>query len=405
MYSHCVLKGSSVLCPLSEAPLYYTCSYCLQAEDSSMDARLTRIQQRYLLSERASNCSSSNTPDVKLEQRRQQRMRRARTDPRGEEGEGRGGGEAGGWVGMKGKGVKGKGLKGKWVKGSVMEGKGLKSGGTREEDVTGDLEMGSGTQSDGVAVQRLELTVKGAEELEKLERQGENKGKEKRSGDIETSISYRDRTASDGEQVGERESPILLKASSTAVVAATPSRKRYSVQSGVKLSKSPVLKLNRVQTPPSATRPASLLSRLKGKQCTSKEQHQDEPTTTASAVETPRLALTVNDGSGEQSNTAQRTAEVSDVLCSPGFSESTTPTRTCPRKRLELTLSDATAQSSGSVESETGTKLRRSPRKNKWIAGKKSSSIPPVDIKQASHKGKSYKKVCRNFQSNIFAAL
>ena len=35
-----------------------------------MDARLTRIQQRYLLSERASNCSSSNTPEVKLKQRK-----------------------------------------------------------------------------------------------------------------------------------------------------------------------------------------------------------------------------------------------------------------------------------------------------------------------------------------------
>ena len=31
-----------------------------------MDARMTRIQQRYLLSERASNCSSSNTPEVKF---------------------------------------------------------------------------------------------------------------------------------------------------------------------------------------------------------------------------------------------------------------------------------------------------------------------------------------------------
>ena len=41
-------------------------SYCLQPEDSQMDARMTRIQQRYLLSERASNCSSSNTPEVKF---------------------------------------------------------------------------------------------------------------------------------------------------------------------------------------------------------------------------------------------------------------------------------------------------------------------------------------------------
>ena len=48
-------------------------SYCLQPEDSVMDSRLTRIQQRYLISERASNCSSSNTPEVKLEQRRRRR--------------------------------------------------------------------------------------------------------------------------------------------------------------------------------------------------------------------------------------------------------------------------------------------------------------------------------------------
>ena len=43
-------------------------SYCLQPEDSQMDARMTCIQQHYLLSERASNCSSSNTPEVKVEQ-------------------------------------------------------------------------------------------------------------------------------------------------------------------------------------------------------------------------------------------------------------------------------------------------------------------------------------------------
>ena len=42
-----------------------------------MDSRLTRIQQRYLISERASNCSSSNTPEVKLEQRRRRRRRKA----------------------------------------------------------------------------------------------------------------------------------------------------------------------------------------------------------------------------------------------------------------------------------------------------------------------------------------
>ena len=40
-----------------------------------MDSRLTRIQQRYLISERASNCSSSNTPEVKLEQRRRRRRK------------------------------------------------------------------------------------------------------------------------------------------------------------------------------------------------------------------------------------------------------------------------------------------------------------------------------------------
>ena len=72
-----IIRGSTVytcmhVCMCSG--VWHVClcvfSYCLQPEDSQMDARMTRIQQCYLLSERASNCSSSNTPEVKVEQRR-----------------------------------------------------------------------------------------------------------------------------------------------------------------------------------------------------------------------------------------------------------------------------------------------------------------------------------------------
>lgn len=39
----------------------FLCSYCLTGEDTSLDAKLTRIQQRYLGSESISNCSAVNT--------------------------------------------------------------------------------------------------------------------------------------------------------------------------------------------------------------------------------------------------------------------------------------------------------------------------------------------------------
>lgn len=47
-----------------------SCSYCLSAHDSSLDARLMKIQQRCLASERASNCSTANTPRVDRRRKR-----------------------------------------------------------------------------------------------------------------------------------------------------------------------------------------------------------------------------------------------------------------------------------------------------------------------------------------------
>ena len=48
----------------------FSCSYCLSAHDSSLDARLMKIQQRCLVSERASNCSTANTPRVDRRRKR-----------------------------------------------------------------------------------------------------------------------------------------------------------------------------------------------------------------------------------------------------------------------------------------------------------------------------------------------
>lgn len=48
----------------------FSCSYCLSAHDSSLDARLMKIQQRCLASERASNCSTANTPRVDRRRKR-----------------------------------------------------------------------------------------------------------------------------------------------------------------------------------------------------------------------------------------------------------------------------------------------------------------------------------------------
>ena len=48
----------------------FSCSYCLSAHDSSLDARLIKIQQRCLASERASNCSTANTPRVDRRRKR-----------------------------------------------------------------------------------------------------------------------------------------------------------------------------------------------------------------------------------------------------------------------------------------------------------------------------------------------
>ena len=43
---------------------YHGVDYCMSAEDFSKDSKLTKIQQRYLISERASHCSTVSTPHV-----------------------------------------------------------------------------------------------------------------------------------------------------------------------------------------------------------------------------------------------------------------------------------------------------------------------------------------------------
>ena len=56
-------------------PLYNLLSYCLTDEDTSIDAKLTKIQQRYLFSERASHCSTVVTPKAERAKQQARRMK------------------------------------------------------------------------------------------------------------------------------------------------------------------------------------------------------------------------------------------------------------------------------------------------------------------------------------------
>lgn len=58
--------------------LFLSHSYCLTTDDASLDARLTRIQQRCLISERSSNCSTVVTPKAERAQKQSRRMKAAK---------------------------------------------------------------------------------------------------------------------------------------------------------------------------------------------------------------------------------------------------------------------------------------------------------------------------------------
>ena len=264
-------------------------SYCLQPEDSQMDARMTRIQQRYLLSERASNCSSSNTPEVKVEQRRRRRLKRAETSSAHDE--------------------------------------------RREKD-----ELGVATSQQ--ARERLELTVR-----EKERESDTEKKSEVVSGGI--------RTATEGEKISLAPGQAAERAGGSS----------GSVRSRIKLSKSPVVKLHRIQTPPSAAGPGSLLTRLTDK--------------------------------SRASYPTQRTAE-------PGLGNSLAESLSPPsgQPRLESAVEDTSGCGTGEVSAVS--KLRRSPRKNKWTAGKPAGSGAPGETRQAAKKEKSHKKVARWWHMQIW---
>ena len=60
---------------------------------------------------------------------------------------------------------------------------------------------------------------------------------------------------------------------------------------------------------------------------------------------------------------------------------------------LEAAVEDASGCGTGEVSAVS--KLRRSPRKNKWAAGKPAGSGAPGETRQAAKKEKSHKKVAR----------
>ena len=223
-------------------------------------------------------CSSSNTPEVKVEQRRRRRLKRAVTSSAHDE--------------------------------------------RREKDE-------SGVATSQQAWERLELTVR-----EKERESDTEKKSEVVSGGI--------RTATEGEKISLAPGQPAERAGGSS----------GSVRSRIKLSKSPVVKLHRIQTPPSAAGPGSLLTRLTDK--------------------------------SRASHSTQRTAE-------PGLgnslAESLTPLSGEPR--LESATSGC-----GTGEVSAVSKLRRSPRKNKikWAAGKPAGSDAP-ETRQAAKKEKSHKKV------------
>lgn len=291
-----------------------------------MDARLTRIQQRYLLSERASNCSSSNTPEVKLEQRRRRRLRKVETSTGSTE---RGGRDSGG------------------------------AGGVRT-----DTEQ-----------ERLKLTAQQSRggrggEKGKVMPRADSKGKKRRETATSTTTTEPTicSTSSEHSDPKLNRSPVLMlhrvnvKADSEAAVAESQQTTPTRSSVGIKLNRSPVVKLHRILTPPSS-QPVSLLNQL----------------------------------------TSRQTAEITVEQPLESSHHLDPLTTTSEKQRLELTRSDTTQPSdsagplvSSSQSSSADTTLRRSPRRNKWIAGQPGGgSVPPDgDSKEASGKGKSNKKVC-----------
>lgn len=357
----CRATWSRVCSPIILASLFpislsvHVYSYCLHPEDATMDARLTRIQQRYLLSERASNCSSSNTPEVKLEQRRRRRLRRMGTDTHNESGRDKSSTEAAQerleLIPRQQKGEE-EGTE-KRNKTAARVGVDCDSEKAREKEelVAANRPTEQSTGSTGVKspvmkLHRVQTPPSAQSGLSRLT----SKLKASQSSVEQLAESIQDVLLSEKPKLELHVAPSGASRPATVEVEASSNQ----CTSGVKLSRSPVVKLHRIQTPPSA-HPVRLLSRLTGKRRAT--QSPEEPHSESIHVEDgpppekPRLELTLNDAS-------QPNVEPSSDQCS-----------------------------SGSVCS----KLRSSPRRNKWIAGKTCSSETPRNSKQTS---KSNKKVC-----------
>ncbi|CAI8044003.1 hypothetical protein GBAR_LOCUS24423 [Geodia barretti] len=222
----------------------------------------------------------------------------------------------------------------------------------------------------------------------------------------------------------------------------TPSR-ASTLSTGIRLNKSPVVKLHKVETPPSTSRPASLFSALISRDSTSStttREHRWQHCETGSEQEQPQTEGMETDPASPMGNKSllelipAATSATNDILdtidllhhtgdqlhiregrSTSGVCGSQPGLHRIPRNRIELTLkkeplagtpSGAAEQtSSQQVSSSAGglvlppsgdvmlpetSGLRRSPRKNKWISsgqGKSSSRH-----QSASDRGKANKK-------------
>ena len=384
-----------------------------------MDARLTRIQQRYLLSERASNCSSSNTPEVKLEQRRRRKLRRGETGGKGE-----GGGKGGVKEGVRGGGGGG-GRKEEVGEGAREGGRGWGRGARRGRGRVGRrLVVDEGMSGVTEEVERLVLTVREGEKGDG----GEGGAKEEEG----------------AKQPGESVLKETEVASNRPADPTTPNR-ASTLSTGIRLNKSPVVKLHKVETPPSTSRPATLFSTLISRDSTSSTTTREQHCQTGSEQEQPRTEGMETDPASPMENksllelvpaaTSDRPA-TNDILDTidqlhhtgdqlhtreggptSGVCGSQPGLHRSPRNRIEITLKKEplagtpsraaeqtssqqmsfsagglTLPQSGDVMFPETSGLRRSPRKNKWISGQGKSSFSSRH-QSASDRGKTNKKV------------
>jgi hypothetical protein len=240
--------------------------------------------------------------------------------------------------------------------------------------------------------------------------------------------------------------PVLKEtevASSRPADPTTPNR-ASTLSTGIRLNKSPVVKLHKVETPPSTSRPATLFSTLISRDSTSSTTTRERHCQTGSEQEQPQTEGMETDPASPMENksllelvpaaTSDRPA-TNDILDTidqlhhtgdqlhtreggptSGVCGSQPGLHRSPRNRIEITLKKEplagtpsraaeqtssqqmsssagglTLPQSGDVMFPETSGLRRSPRKNKWISGQGKSSFSSRH-QSASDRGKTNKK-------------